>query len=610
VTKSKTNARAEIFPARHSFWTGFAVVMLAFVAGAAWSWRKWADPLIDFGVQLYLPVRLAAGDVLYRDVTYLTGGPLSQYYHALLFKIFGASFLTLIVSNLAITAGMIALIQRWFHSAADLFTATAISVAVIFIFAFGQLIDVGDYSYAAPYSHEVLHGLALSILTVGLLANWMKKSGFANLCAAGFCFGLVFLTKPDIFMALAICVAAAFALFGFRKKQAVMAGKSFALFLMMSLVPLLFCFFLFMRVESWHLSLRSVAGAWQPLFATPVARNPFYQWCLGLDSPWLNLAKIAGYFLVIAGLAGLCAFLFRRINFSSPRRIFLIAFIALLLAVASAFDWADCGRALPLLNLTLVVILFQDFKKGGDDKIIFPLLWSIFSLALLGKLGLFPRIWHYGFALAMPALASTIYLLLWVLPRRFEKHGVPRLPFRITVSLVLFTGLLQLFVQSELRYAKKNVVLGQGGDRLFAFSPAVSVVPQLLGDAVSWLETNTSPSATLAVLPEGAIINYLTHRANPTPFIVWTPFDSAIFGETNLVSAFAKNCPDYIVLTYRNMDEFHTGYFGEDPNYGAIFKQWLTLHYQPVFSETGDEPHQQRKFNVQIFKRTGIRPGT
>ena len=35
--------------------------------------------------------------------------------------------------------------------------------------------------------------------------------------------------------------------------------------------------------------------------------------------------------------------------------------------------------------------------------------------------------------------------------------------------------------------------------------------------ALSWIQNNVPPNATLAVLPEGAMINYLSRRVNPTP---------------------------------------------------------------------------------------------
>ncbi len=53
---------------------GLAAVLLAV------SWRKWPDPLIDFGRELYLPWRISQGAVFGRDVESLYG-PLSAYGH-------------------------------------------------------------------------------------------------------------------------------------------------------------------------------------------------------------------------------------------------------------------------------------------------------------------------------------------------------------------------------------------------------------------------------------------------------------------------------------------------------------------------------------------------
>ena len=64
-----------------------------------WTWQTWPDVLIDFGVQLYVPWRLSAGEVLYRDIAHYTG-PLSVYYHAIFFRIFGPSLRVLEYSEL------------------------------------------------------------------------------------------------------------------------------------------------------------------------------------------------------------------------------------------------------------------------------------------------------------------------------------------------------------------------------------------------------------------------------------------------------------------------------------------------------------------------------
>ena len=49
---------------------------MVFAALLWWSWRRWPDPLVDFGRELYVPWRINAGQVLYRDLASLFG-PLS-----------------------------------------------------------------------------------------------------------------------------------------------------------------------------------------------------------------------------------------------------------------------------------------------------------------------------------------------------------------------------------------------------------------------------------------------------------------------------------------------------------------------------------------------------
>jgi hypothetical protein len=57
-------------------WSGPIAIILAGLAMLCWTWRTWPDVLIDFGRELYVPWRLAAGQVLYTDIAYFNG-PLS-----------------------------------------------------------------------------------------------------------------------------------------------------------------------------------------------------------------------------------------------------------------------------------------------------------------------------------------------------------------------------------------------------------------------------------------------------------------------------------------------------------------------------------------------------
>jgi hypothetical protein len=136
------------------------------------------------------------------------------------------------------------LIYRRFCAAADAWTAMTICLGIVLVFAFDQYMTIGNYNYVTPYSHEALHGLLLSILAVALLSSWVTKEQVRFALAAGFCSGLVFLTKPDIFMALAVCAAAAFVLVRATRRRTGFAAKSLGAFLLAGLAPLLgFLFF-------------------------------------------------------------------------------------------------------------------------------------------------------------------------------------------------------------------------------------------------------------------------------------------------------------------------------------------------------------------------------
>src|SRR5436190_24384070 len=142
-------------------WLPLCSIGLAFVIATVLTWRKWPDPLTDFGAQLYLPWQLSSDSLLYGDAKYLTGGPLSQYYHALLFRVFGVSLLTIVFSNLAITAAFIGLLYRRFLSASDAWTAATICLAIVLVFAFNQYSDIANFNFITPYCHEVWHDVVL-----------------------------------------------------------------------------------------------------------------------------------------------------------------------------------------------------------------------------------------------------------------------------------------------------------------------------------------------------------------------------------------------------------------------------------------------------------------
>jgi hypothetical protein len=140
-----------------------------------------------------------------------------------------------------------------------------------------------------------------------------------------------------------------------------------------------------------------------------------------------------------------------------------------------------------------------------------------------------------------------------------------------------------------------------------AYNPTVDPFHGTVEIALSWIEKNAPPDATVAVLPEGAMINYLGRRVNPTRHLVWVPPLMAVFGQTNMTADFEKNSPDYVLIIARSASEFGVSFFGYDPRYGMELMRWIEGHYHRVYPAPEpagkSAPQEQPFFELQILKR-------
>jgi hypothetical protein len=604
-------------------WAGPLIIAAVFLFSVFSTWQTWWHPFVDSGIQFYIPWRLNHGAVLYRDIFYFAGGPLSQYFNALLYKIFGVSILTLAIFNLFLIAAMLAIIYRQLVVAANRAIATVACLGIIMVFAFG---DAPNFNYVTPYSHEALHGLVLSVFTIALLASWIRHERLLSITAAGFCAGMVFLTKPDIFVALLICVLAAFALFLKIKKQFKAAAVSGLTFFFAGLLPPLFFFFLFLRVENWRESLHSVCFAWAAV-QPHVLNDVFYLRCMGLDHPVALAARMCGQFLLITAIVTAYVFLLRQLP-SLKSGFFRKSWIAWIFYCAPFLIWLNliaegflnrnnCAASFPLIGLAGCLLIGWNYRKlsrAGDAA--FPFLWCVFAFFMLSKMGFFTRIWEYGFILSMPVTVGIVYVFSFALPEIFhDKFQLPVFPLRLLACLILLSGFIAIFAGTQARCWSWKFAIGQGGDRLITgpdiwggmyddakLSPATQTVNlsmrEGLKETLAWIQTNVPPDDTLAVFPHGATLNYLSRRVNPTPCLFWDPNVASIFGEARTIVKFQQHPPDYIFFV--EWYEYHVGYFGRD--YGINLMQWIRQNYHPV-GLIGSEPFRNAAFGVKILKR-------
>ncbi len=173
------------------------LALALFVSLAALSWRRWASFDGDLNREWTTPARIAAGEMLYRDVAWYYG-PLAPWVEGAVFRLLGARVGSVVAFDLVSAGGTIAIVllasRRFLHPAGRAaFAATAVGV-VAFAPENGSLI--------ACYSQSALLAVGLSWLAF-LLAGRGAAAG------AGLAAGAALLSKAESLPA--ILVATAFA---------------------------------------------------------------------------------------------------------------------------------------------------------------------------------------------------------------------------------------------------------------------------------------------------------------------------------------------------------------------------------------------------------------
>jgi hypothetical protein len=579
---------------------------------AAWSWRKWPDLLVDFGRELYVPWQLSQGKVLYRDLA-LNYGPLPPYLNAVLFKLFGVSITTLICCNLALLTGLTALIYSLLARACGRLTAFVAGLFFLLVFAFPQYSAIGSMNFIAPYSHAATHGMVLAVAMIFSLGQWKNTGRRFWAALAGLCLGAALLTKPEIFLATAAAAGVWAGLILLEPKSGSRSRiQALALLGLAALVPALLFAIYFSIHLPWASAVRAVLSAWTYALNPELSRNYYYRFGMGLEdlrASLILMLKMFGYlaaFFALATLADLTA-LRSQANLRWLAPLLGLALAAGLGWKSDLIPWLDLPRALTLTTLLAGAgLLWKWLKLRQDPQTAAPyfslLVWSAFTLALLPKMFFNVRFYHYGFYLAMPAMLTLVVVLVWLWPSLLARNPHGGYLFRSLALAALTVCAGHYWLLSQQFYGFKNFRIGQGSDLILGYDRAIHPRDFFFAEALQWIERETPPSATLAALPEGTMLNYLSRRINPTPYVYFTMVEMISFGEDNMLRALQKTQPDYLVLEHLSSEDYGVGYFGEDPRYGKSIMDWAANSYQ-LAVQIGPEPSSDDQFNIKIFKR-------
>ncbi len=584
---------------------GPLVVLAVGVLMAAWTWRQWPDVLIDFGRELYIPWQLAAGKVLYRDVASFHG-PLSAYVNALWFRLFGVSLLTLALANLVLLAALTALLYSLLRRMGTRLGATLASVTFLTLFAFAQYVTACNYNFVCPYSHEVTHGVLLSVLGLFLLARHQETGRLRYVAGAGLTVGLLFLTKVEVFVAGALSGVVALVLM-LRTRPSGERSRAFGLYVGSALVPPVLAGALFWMVIPLDRVLREPLGYWTAALRPDLRSLAFFRQGMGTDDVAGSLRALlawTGIWALVLAPSLLVAWLVRKPGWLR-HALTAAAFFGTALVLVTRFwsaGWSDAARPLPLFVAAIGGVALADLTrgKGGRSGASFHALrisFAVLSLVLLLKMILRTRVFHYGFALAMPAaLLVTIALVDWI-PRWIDGRGGSGTVFRLAVL-----GAWAVVVPAHLAVMReafhhKTVLVGSGADAFWADERG-----EAFDLALEHLRT-LPPGRTLSAFPEGAMLNYLGRLPSSIPYTFFIPFDVLLFGEERILASLRAAPPDYVALLHRDTSPYGFAIFGHD--YAREIWAWVGANYE-VERLFGAPPFQSSRFGILLLRRAGV----
>jgi hypothetical protein len=576
-------------------WASASLLGTAAPALVAWTWGAWTDPVVDSGRELYVAWRLAMGDTLYRDVAYFNG-PLSPYWNALWFRVLGPSIGVLTAVDALVGAGIVGLTYAIVRIMRGRRVATLASLALLVLCAIPPQADEGAYTFLAPYSHEMTHGLLLLLLLVYALCRSADAPGRGWLVVAGLAAGGSLLTKPEMALGAAAVLGAWIVLRGSSRRS---LAAELPIVVLAAAVPPIAAVLALLPSLGAEGALRGVMAPLVSASNGEIRQLSFYRLTMGTLDLGLSLRRIALGALSYLAVLGLPFLALRKL---ADRRTATAQPLAVALAVTLAavpgilipllsVRWISWWRVFAPLQLFLLFVLVGELtgrfrilsaERGSSAHLAAKLL-AVLATVLLTKIFLNVDVVFYGFVLAAPGVAILVAVTQGSLPdmlarRRYVAGHV----YSIYAAALLAGVLLLHLVPAAGVNERRSYLVGSGGDR-FRTDPVRGAVLQGVWDEVETLP----PDQRMAAVPEGAMVNYLARRESPVPFPAILPPEQALFGTAAIDSAFAQAPPEWITTWDRQ--DISYGAFGRE--YAVDLARWILNRYDTVRSESYALPY-------------------
>lgn len=498
----------------------------------AWIWLDF-----DVGRELLIPVKLANGDTLYKDVIYWYG-PVSVYINSLFVKLFGAKLDVLYFVGLGLTLITAFSIYLIVDKLADYYWG--ILAALLFI-SHGMIAPEG-FSFVMPYSFAVSYGSTFLSAGICLLLYHFKHGRPFYLFTAIPVLAMAFAAKLE-FIPVVLFASLLYSFILFYYRSFFPPVKTFTFFLLtfilgvsIWLIPSIYSGFDTFLSNIFHKEMIDYHF-----------RNGLVYRVLRSYSPtviWLGIKSL----LIFTGFVFLFYTISQFANFKRPKH-WLVAITPLIGIVTLIFnfdinlDYFTKRIYVHINILILLIILFEYYIKKtikGNNIIIGFI--SIVALSVYTRQGAVYGLWQ---PLSFATLSLFLYKLHHMLPFFLNKIRRSYLytAFSLTLALLVVIGVVR--IPHHINQQGERITISDQGGNLIVDAERGATIKK----AVKTLSNIESDKVSFG--PELGWLSVLTQKIDPIRATQWW-----VYVEDVIITDLEKEHIEYLVFYYPNRPNF------------------------------------------------------
>jgi hypothetical protein len=595
-------------PARIWLARGFIVAFASFLAW--FTWGHWGDFQIDNGREIYVPVAILQGKLLFRDIWYMYG-PLAPYVQALLFRIFGIHLTVLYLFGLALTIG--SAISTF--EIAGQFDLDLVPRLVAPLFFLSEAFYPFIFNFVFPYSYAASLAAFLGLACVYFVIRHARQGRPTDLAAAALIASFALLAKLEFGVA---CLGS----LGFDLLVRCWIDRSLRTLktnlpvCLAGLSPALAGYGWF----TWKLSVKTIF--FDNWVSTP---GTYFMRTFGkrmipaqgfrfIPSEILHSVEMTALVLAMwAAVAAANVYAIKK--WKSQTRISVMVFLLdILLAVATIFglrDWAN------MLHPYLIEAILPH---------------GLYFLGVFFVLQAIWKLWRSpGFGLGLPEAVLGLYATLVsarVMMRLSPSAYSYSVFFNVSLFLVFVILLARIggFAGRDLKLKTRSAFVASllGAEALLLVPlllPIPKVLPtplttefgtfytrpdvaNLFPQIISFMKEHTRNGRDILVLPEPPSLYVFAGMQAPTQWYSVLPGVVDPDHEQVFVNQATSNDVRYVLISNRSLPEYGLTTFGL--GYNQVIFRWITENFRKVgqFGPLPDSP--PNAYVMNIFERKDL----